>query len=461
MSEVWTGEGWERAALRLASGGRGGPGGPQIGAESSLQVGDGGQVGPDLAVQDGGDGRVVNAGAALRSAQAHPVQRSSEVDCQPPRDFGGGVGAGGVGPAVDEVRGGGAAGAGHGSSVGRPRLRVVPSQASRERPLSVGPSLHTGGRNQRREVSVATAIADYTPDIPKGEWAVIEAFVRGAVTDCGVGTPYSARELLVVAARLVWWCWRTAGLPLDRGVIFHRDTIAEYIAHGCPQMSPASAGNRRSQLLRMSELLLPLQQRTSRLAPLPPSDALPPYPPAEVVALRSWANGQNTQYRCEQCNLLLALGLGAGLSNAEILSARAEHIRCDEAGVLVEVTGRRARFVPVLASWESALVDYASIGHLNPKQFVFRPRRTSSHSNTIGNFVDKVVDGRVHPTAQRMRVTWMVTHLAAGTPVKPLIVAAGLDSLEALTRYLQFVPDADITQIRREFRAVTGGAATQ
>lgn len=195
---------------------------------------------------------------------------------------------------------------------------------------------------------MARTIAEYQPDLPADEWAAIEAFVRECVTDCDAKTPYSARELLVVCARHVRWCWRTAGLPLVRRVVFHRDTIAEYIAHGCPQMSPASAGNRRSQLLRMAELLLPPQERGTRLAALPPSDPLPPYPPQDVVALRSWANGQNTQYRREQCTLLLALGLGAGLSNAEILAVRSRHIHVDEEGVLVEVDAPRTRFVPVL-----------------------------------------------------------------------------------------------------------------
>ncbi len=54
-----------------------------------------------------------------------------------------------------------------------------------------------------------------------------------------------------------------------------------------------------------------------------------------------------------------------------------------------------------------------------------------------------------------MRATWMVTHLTAGSPVKALVEAAGVDSLEALTRYLRFVPDADVAAYRAAFRAAT------
>ena len=46
-----------------------------------------------------------------------------------------------------------------------------------------------------------------------------------------------------------------------------------------------------------------------------------------------------------------------------------------------------------------------------------------------------------------MRATWIVTHLTAGSPVKALVEAAGVDSLEALTRYLRFVPDADVADV--------------
>lgn len=39
-----------------------------------------------------------------------------------------------------------------------------------------------------------------------------------------------------------------------------------------------------------------------------------------------------------------------------------------------------------------------------------------------------------------MRSTWLVQQMAARAPLPALVEAAGVDSLEALTRYLQFVP---------------------
>lgn len=302
---------------------------------------------------------------------------------------------------------------------------------------------------------MAAVIAKYTPDLPADEWAIIAEFVRAAVTDCDCRTPYTARDLLIASSRHVHWCVFTAGLPLDTAVVFHRDTIAEYAAFGCPQMALGSVGNMRSRLLRMSELLLPPAARTSRLVALPASPPKAPYADRDRVALRSWATGQATQYKVVNCHVLLALGMGAGLSSTEVGDVRAGHLHCDADGVLVEVVGKRARFVPVLAEWEPVLMDVAAAA-MRPDLYAFMPRRGKNSRNLVPNFVDKSNIGRVRPSLQRMRVTWIVTHLAAGSPAKALVAAAGVDSLEALTRYLRFVPDVDVADYRAAFRAAGG-----
>lgn len=303
---------------------------------------------------------------------------------------------------------------------------------------------------------MAAAIANYTPDIPADEWAIIGDFVRAAVRDCNDGTVYSARELFKAVTPHVRWCHRVAGLPLDRETVFHPAVIGEFIDHGTPEWSRGTAANRRAQLLRVSELLLSAQTRPVRL-PSMWSERKPllPYPVADQVALRSWATGQVTHYRIVNCHVLLALGLGAGLTASEVCEARTGHLHVDDQGVLVQVMGARPRMVPVLAEWEAVLVDLAAAA-MRPDQYLFRPGRTTSYKNTISNYIAQTNVGRVHPSLQRMRTTWMVTHLIAGSPVKPMMQAAGLDSLEAVTRYLRFVPDADVQAYRTAFRAASG-----
>lgn len=305
---------------------------------------------------------------------------------------------------------------------------------------------------------MAAAIAHYTPELPPEQWAQIAGFVRAAVTDCHRGTVYSARELFKATTPLVAWCFWTAGLELDREEIFHPEVISEFIARGTPQWSRPTAANRRSQLMRMSELLLAHPTRPVRLPAMWAANPSQPYPQAEVVALRSWAGGQTSQYMVVNCSVLLALGLGAGLSAAEVCEVRLGHLHVDAEGVLVEVVGKRARLVPVLADWEPVLVSLSETAAIRRDLYVFRPQRTTSNKNTISNFVAKTNAPRVHPSLLRMRATWIVTHLAAGSPVKPLMAAAGVESLEALTRYLRFVPDVDVAAYRAAFRAAQGAS---
>lgn len=306
---------------------------------------------------------------------------------------------------------------------------------------------------------MATHIAEYTPELPPEDWAAIHEFVRAAVADCMGRIPYAPRVLLRVCSRHVRWCWRAAGLPLERGVVFHPEVVGEFIDHGCPDWSRPTAANARSLLLRMSGELMPPGSQPVRLPPMWAAHPLHPYTATEVSALRSWAAGQITQTRLVQCHVLLALGFGAGLSAVEVADLRTGHLHVDADGVLVEVVGRRARFVPVLAEWESVLIDLADAA-MRPDLYVFGgPRRKTSHKNTVTNFVRATNTGRVYPRLQRMRVTWIVGHLAAGSPVKALMQAAGVDSLDALNRYLRFVPDADVKAYRAAFRDGEGGVS--
>lgn len=457
-----------RSAVLITTHGGGDSRGPQVNSEASLEASEGHEVGPDLPVQDSGNGCVVYAAERFRRPQASLPQSPLEVDCHEPGGFDSGVAAGGERPVVDQLCRGRASGSGHGESLKFRNLRCVSSsQTSDLAPAGASsPESETVEQPVRQNVSsnqqsvgdlVSEVIDSYVPTFSAEIWAVIGPFVREAVLDCDAQTRYSARELMVVTARHVHWCWTTAGMELARAVIFRREVIAEYIERGCPQMSKASAGNRRSQLLRMSELLMPPPERVKRLNPMPTSKALSPYSSSEQISLRSWARGLNTQYRQEQAHVLLALGLGAGISNAEIIEVRSCHLHVDDEGALIEVVGNRPRVVPVLALWEQPLLEYAQARPLSPQQYLFRPLRTTVDDHTIGNFVDKTRPGHVKPTAQRMRVTWIVTHLIAGTPLKPLIDAAGVDSLEALTRYLKFIPGKDLSDVRAQFRSANTG----
>lgn len=296
---------------------------------------------------------------------------------------------------------------------------------------------------------MAERINDYTPEIDPAHWTAIGGFVRAAVHDADPHTTYRAKDLLGAATALTHWAWML-GQPLDRSVVFDRWQIEAFIAEGWPPTwSAASRGNRRSVLFRVSEALLGHEARTPRVAPLPNADPSRPYTGSELTAFRSWADAQATTSKRRDCAVVVALGAGAGLATEDLLPLRARDINRVGEALVVTVSGRRARQVPVLDAWSDDVLD--AIVTLDVDDFVFRPHRRGIAKNSVSNFLGKTT-GVAKPSPQRLRATWIVHHLTVGTPVKAFMTAAGVQSLEALTRYLRFVPDLDPDEALRRLR---------
>lgn len=293
---------------------------------------------------------------------------------------------------------------------------------------------------------MARRISIFTPDFDAAYWQVIGDFVLDAVTEAQPHTPYQVRELLTITARHVLYCWQTLGLPLERTTIFQRGVIAEYIERGCPNLTPGSRGCRRAQLFRMAEVLVP-DVMPPRPGPIPAAEPAHPYTPAELISLRSWARGQTTGRKRRDCLTLLALSIGTGLSATEIGLIKARHIVVDEDGVLVVVEGQRNRTVPVLTQWGDVLIEAAA--EVDPESYLFCPAHIPGAKNLVTNFINGTHGVEIRPNTHRMRATWIASHMAAGTPLVPLMEAAGVQSLEAFTRYLRFLPAVDPAHARR------------
>lgn len=423
--------------------------GPEVGTESGFEPGDGVEVGPDVAVDDVGDGGVVDPGLAHGGPEADPGEGGVEVQGEAAGDLGRVVVAAVVRPIGRDLGRLESGRSGHDDSVGA-EVRAGSAVASAtglldDRYTTIVGSYHHPQLTVAEQVR--HCIDTYTPTIAPEHWDVIGEFVRDAVSDCENKTAYAAHTLMVATTYHVLWCWQTAGLPLERDVIFRRDVIAEYTDRGFAKASDAYRTNRRSMLLRVSEQVVSPHLRPERLTTLASSTPTTPFTRTEVALLRSWANGQNTLYRRINCNILLAFGLGAGLSTAEILDVRCQDVTVDEDGVLITVTGTRARVVPVLQAWEGPIAEMSQAA-IRGGMYMFCPNRTTKTKNVVSNLIDRTRPPQVRPSPQRMRATWITTHLAANTPAKTLMNAAGVDSLETFTRYIQFVPDQDPTEAR-------------
>lgn len=298
-------------------------------------------------------------------------------------------------------------------------------------------------------------IETYCPDkMPLADWEKIAPFVREVVTEaqahyCG---RYDTRDMLGAVAHHTRWVSGVACLPLERGVVFHRDVIADFVANGCVERSANSRANTRTFLLRVAEAVLGDEERVTRLRPLNHDAPAQPYSQFEQRSLRSWAEGQTTAERRANCRAILALGLGAGLSTPDILTLRASQIVVDAVGVLIQVDRASSRRdVPVLAAWEQPLIDLVSVR--DPEEWAVGTQRTGTNNNWMNEYLRRTQpEQRLRPEVARLRNTWLLHHLVSGTPLGPLSVAAGLDTFRMFEKLLCFVPEPSLAEVRGAMR---------
>ena len=150
---------------------------------------------------------------------------------------------------------------------------------------------------------------------------------------------------------------------------------------------------------------------------------------------------------------LLGLGLGAGLMSLEMTQTHDTWLRTRADGLDLEVKGRPARRIPVVAAWEWTL------RHANARcggGYLFRPDRADRGRKMVSVFTENLPRGDAPKlSVQRLRATWLVRHLEARVPVHVLAAAAGIKP-EEMFRYagaLRPVPPADADRYLRRAEA--------
>ena len=246
----------------------------------------------------------------------------------------------------------------------------------------------------------------------------------------GVRRELSYREdtLLAAVEHHVRWAHVVSGLPLERDFLFRRDVIAVAVQQ-LPMRSDASLGRRRAVLLRVAEALGVTERA---MPPLYGSEPSAPYTAREIADLRLWATVQKENRRTS-ARVLLALGIGAGLTSSELCAVTSSNI--SEDGAWIAVPGSRTRTVHVEVEWRG---DLASVRN-GEDSAVFQPG-VRWYPNKISDFVRSTRGDQLRPKPQRMRSTWLVRQMQRGMPVQDLLYAAGVKSLDALARFERFLP---------------------
>jgi len=287
----------------------------------------------------------------------------------------------------------------------------------------------------------ASRVTTYVPDAPgaTGHMPVVRSLAAAAAPVDAA----DASELLSALAGHAAWLDAT-GHDVDEAALLDPELVQRWVLVGLAGLSAGTTANYRSRLARVAQAV---HGGTAPAAPLYASDPSAPYRRTDVDAMLVWACAQRTERFARDLRMLLALGLGAGLSTAETLDARRRDVTVTQDGtVTIAVGGVRPRVVQVDPRHAPTLLDAADNG---PDTHLLLSGRTGAvGKNGISNLVDQALrsgagDRRVpRVVPQRMRATWLVGHLAAGTRVDVLLTQAGLDSLGTLDRYLRFVPQA-------------------
>jgi integrase len=248
---------------------------------------------------------------------------------------------------------------------------------------------------------VAAAIAAYAP---KSLSVQAADFAREVVAQAAPGTPARARALLFAAFRLAVF-GESVGLELSPGVLLCPAVIERFIVQSAGTISPATRRTLRTNLRALARALEAHPQPTP--VALPRERSKPPYSDAEIAGYLALAGAQPTPARRMRVTALICLGAGAGLIGSELRHLRGADVICRSGGLIVVVSGRRARTVPVLERFHDPLQAAAAFAGERYLLGGSAPdRKNLTDSLTAALCSDA---GLPRLQAGRLRASWLVT----------------------------------------------------
>jgi hypothetical protein len=198
---------------------------------------------------------------------------------------------------------------------------------------------------------MAEVIAAYTPvGIPPAAALFAKAVVAAAVP----ASPARVKAWLFASGRLAAFAL-SIGSELSVEVVLSASLIVRFVLQMGPTVPVSTRRTVRSALRTLA----------SRLDPGPPpvflsrDRAKKPYTPGEIAGFLRLADAQPTEGRRMKASGLICLGAGAGLIGADLRAVTGRHIVARSGGLVVEVTARRARRVPVWAAYHDRLIQVA------------------------------------------------------------------------------------------------------
>jgi hypothetical protein len=237
------------------------------------------------------------------------------------------------------------------------------------------------------ENSVAEVIARYSPvGIPPAA----AVFARQVTARAVPHNTARAKTWLFAAGRIGAFA-AGVGLELEAPVVLSVAVIERFVGAMGPHTPLSTRRTVRSSLKTLA----------TRLDPGPPPAGLSrdrakrPYTAGEIAAFLALADAQPTVSRRMRANGLICLGAGAGLIGVDLRAVTGGHVLSRSGGLVVEVTARHRRVVPVLGAYQGRLRSAAEF------------------------FADGFIVGGVEPTRRNV-TTPLITSLSGGSDLPRL-----------------------------------------
>ena len=312
------------------------------------------------------------------------------------------------------------------------------------------PRPHPSGPATTEEV--ARTISTYKPSlVPASRWELIRPVVQEVAAKAAPTTFTGAYAVLRASTLFLVWCVEK-GEPLDIETLFTEANVEHFVATGMPHLQSHSRNSYRAALRRAGRAAT----RYALWSPAPQAlgrrSLRAPYQQCEIDWLWEIARTQPSRGRRRAARALMALGYGAGLSLAEIVLFRGRQIRVTEYGVLVEVTGERARVVPALPEAHGDLLAMREEHYDSSVLADVRPSRTAG-AGVTSNLV--VPEAAPRFDSVRLRTTWMVTLLVRGARLSEVTALAGITSTKNFQDIIDFIPRRSLDEIAS---VLAGGA---
>ncbi len=276
------------------------------------------------------------------------------------------------------------------------------------------------------------AIGAYSPP---GLSCSAAAFAREVVSRAAPQTPARAKALLFAAGRLAAFAERL-GLGVEEALLSEA-VIERFVLVGCPAVSPATRRTLRTNLRSLARSI----ERYPKPPPVPlvRERAKAPYTEAQIEGYLRLSAAQSTGQRRMRTRALICLGAGAGIVAGELRHVRGSDIVQRSDGVLVLVSGRRARSVPVLDRYQQPLLSAAAFAG----ERLICGGRDPARRNVTDELCRALSADRALPRLEpgRLRSTWLIA-CARQIGLVAFMQAAGVRCTQRLGDLLARLPEA-------------------